>query len=298
MTGRPPRPALFRPTLLALALLLPVTTGCIAWTGRARTIDTRSGEALGTEQLADALAGYDVVFLGEEHDSSAAHRLQIELTRALYQRRPRLAISMEMFERDVQNELDFYLLGVTSEQRMLANTRPWSNYQLHYRPAIEFARKHELDVIAANCPRPLAAKTAREGLDAVIGDGFVATNVCTYDRDYRRRFDAAMGGHGDVDEASARMDNFYAAQCVKDDTMAESIHDYLRAHASDEPLVVHWCGRFHSDYGQGTVSRLARRDPNLKIAVVSTVSAESTRRSLSKDERRLGQFVWLVPRGD
>ncbi len=188
-----------------------------------------------------------------------------------------------------------YLLGVTDEERMLERTRPWSNYRNHYRPAIEFARSEGLDVIAANCPRPMAALTARQGLTAALGDGYVATNVTTWDSEYRERFVQAMGGHGPMGD---RMNDFYAAQCLKDDTMAESIADYLQGRGAEAPIVVHWCGRFHSDYHLGTVSRLARRRPDLKIAVVSTVSTLNTRRDLDEDESALGEFVWLVPRGE
>ncbi|MFT4540062.1 MAG: putative iron-regulated protein [Planctomycetota bacterium] len=279
-------------SLLTLGLTLPLLTSCIALTGSPRTVDTQTGESVSIDQLADALTDYDVIFLGEEHDNTAVHELQFELTRALHERRDEVALSLEMFERDVQNELNFYLLGVIDEESMLERTRPWSNYERHYRVGIEYARANDLDVIAANCPRSLAAKVASEGIAAVLGSGYVASNVTTWDSAYRARFDAVMSGHGGMDSS---MDKFYAAQCVKDDTMAESIAHYIRDHASDQPQVVHWCGRFHSDYHLGTVSRLAQRNPDLKIAVISCISGLRTYRDLTEDERRLGQYVWLVP---
>ena len=58
------------------------------------------------------------------------------------------------------------------------------------------------------------------------------------------------------------------------DTMAESIAEAIAAREPGEaPTVVHWNGRFHSDFGLGTVERLKRRMPHLNIAVVSMVEA-------------------------
>ena len=78
--------------------------------------------------------------------------------------------------------------------------------------------------------------------------------------------------------------------------MAETIADYIAARGSAAPLVVHWCGKFHSDYGLGTVERLRRRNPALKIAVVSTLSGKRAGAALSAQEQELGDFILRVPR--
>ncbi len=112
--------------------------------------------------------------------------------------------------------------------------------------------------------------------------------------EYRRRFDDVMGGgHGSM--TGSMLDNIYAAQCVKDDTMAESIAQAIHARGADAPLVVHWNGAFHSDFGLGTVERLRNRRPDLNIAVVSMISTRNVRRSLEGDEVDQGHFVILVP---
>jgi uncharacterized iron-regulated protein len=64
-------------------------------------------------------------------------------------------------------------------------------------------------------------------------------------------------------------ERFYLAQCIKDETMAESIVDARLV--SPDAIVVHFNGAFHSDYSQGTVARVRRRQPMWTIAVVSAV---------------------------
>ena len=61
-------------------------------------------------------------------------------------------------------------------------------------------------------------------------------------------------------------ERFYLAQCIKDETMAESIVDARLASARDA-IVVHFDGAFHSDYSQGTVARVKRRQPGWTLAL-------------------------------
>ena len=278
--------------LLQGLLLIVLLASCSALSGKARIVDTATGHELEPAELADALASYDVVFLGEEHDSDAAHRMQLRIVELLLERRGEVAISLEMFERDVQPGLDLYLAGGIDEARFLEHSRPWPNYAPHYRPIIELAKREGLDVIAANCPRPQAARVSKAGLDAVLGDPFCAYHIDLLDGPYRARFTAAMGDH--AKELGTRMDDFFAAQVLKDETMADSIAQYLAQRGPGAPLVVHLCGKFHSDYGLGTVSRLIRRRPRTRVAVVSTIGTPDPGRSLEKEERELGEFVWFV----
>ncbi|MEM9803417.1 MAG: ChaN family lipoprotein [Planctomycetota bacterium] len=247
------------------------------------------------DEAADELANADVVFLGEQHDSAECHAVQLALTRALAERRDEVIVSLEMFERDAQRRLDLYLDGAIDEEMFLAGARPWSNYEEHYRGVVEFARENDYDVLAANVYRPIASRVARGGLAAGVGDAWAARSIDVSDGEYRRLFNEIMtgGGHGSMDMSA--LDDIYAAQCIKDDTMAESIADALAEAGDDAPLVVHWNGRFHSDYGLGTVERLRRRRPDLNLAVVSMIATPDLGRALEGDEVDLGHFVILVP---
>lgn len=43
------------------------------------------------------------------------------------------------------------------------------------------------------------------------------------------------------------------------------------ASAPRNTIVVHYNGSFHSDYGQGVVARVARREPGWKLAIVTAI---------------------------
>jgi len=279
---------------LAAAALLTALSACQAGVrgGRYTVHDTAGARRIELAEMVDRLADHDVVFLGEEHDNDVGHRLQLWTTRMLHARRHDLVLSLEQFEADVQESLDLYLAGTIDEETFLASARPWGNYDEHYRPAVEWAKKRGLPVLAANIPRPLARTVSRRGYDDVAGERFAPWGLHVDEAAYRELFAQAMGGHGALEDA--QLDLWFAAQCVKDDMMAESIACALERAAPARPLVVHWCGKFHSDRGLGTVSRLLRRRPGLKVAVVSMSSGRISR-PLDADELAAGDFLWRVP---
>jgi uncharacterized iron-regulated protein len=255
-------------------------------------VQTPGQERVTIDEAADALAEADVIFLGEQHDSAEGHAVQLALTKAVAERRGQIVLSMEMLERDSQRLLDMYLDGEIDQEAFRSTARLWPNYQEHYEPAVEFAREGGHDVLAANVYRPVASRVAREGLDSAMGEVWAAASVDTSPGEYRDRFDAVMSGHGGVDQEV--MDRFFAAQCIKDDTMAESIARRIACDPGDPPVVIHWNGRFHSDYGLGTVERLRSRQPDLNIAVVSMLTDVQLSRPLADEVLNQGHYIILV----
>src|SRR5881275_2323790 len=92
--------------LLCVSLRAPAQDAAAA--GRPRVYDAQ-GKSVTFEQVLDAVAASDVVFVGEMHNDRAAHQLELQLLDGAHARlaqqrdnaRP-LVLSLEMFERDVQ----------------------------------------------------------------------------------------------------------------------------------------------------------------------------------------------------
>ncbi len=265
---------------------LPRLSG--GWTA----VDTKTREKVSMRQMADALQGVDVVFLGEEHDNTVGHRLQFELVRELFARRGELVITLEMFETDVEFDLQDYLAGKLSEEEFLERSRPWPNYNAHYRPIVEWAKKNGVRVVAGNIPRPVARQVAYEGIGAVRKERWMPAEFEAPKDEYLGLFQEAMGGKRG-DPLTTRSYNWYSAQCVKDEVMAESIVRWTDGKPTD-PLVVHLCGKFHSDRRLGTAARVLRRRPHFEIAVVSTKSGTRGTRGLDAEDWLAGDYLWLV----
>src|SRR5215475_9873278 len=273
------------------------------------------------EAMLAEIARADVAFVGEQHDDPATHRIERAILEGLARRRGNVVVALEMFERDTQPSLDEYFAGRSNEEDFLRASRPWPRYMTDYRPLVEFARAHGWRVIASNTPRRIAVQVSREGLGAARPNSeaerklVAAECSCPLD-DYFKRFAETMSkGHPGAhqkpedekqtdkkqeEERRAALERFYYAQCVKDETMAESIVNALGAPgpqsntqgaAQSGPLVVHFNGAFHSDYRLGAASRAIRRATKSNVKVVSIVPVENLDAINVDEYRKRGDYI-------
>src|SRR5215470_2848885 len=270
------------------------------------------------EAMLAELSRADVAFVGEQHNDPATHRIERAILEGLARRRENVIVAMEMFERDTQSALDDYLAGRLSEEEFLNASRPWPNYSIDYRPLVEFSRAHRWKVIASNAPRRIALQVSKQGFDAARSGpeserSLVAAEFACPMDDYFKRFAEAMGKghpgahHGQQEEKTsdkkqeeeqrAVIERFYYAQCVKDETMAESIANALgkqsniQGAAQGGPLVVHFNGAFHSDYRLGAASRAIRRLPKSNVKVISVVPVENLDVINVDEYRKRGDYI-------
>lgn len=274
------------------------------------------------ETMIAELTRADVVFVGEKHDDPATHKLERAILEGLLRRKVPVTVAMEMFERDVQLMLNDYLAGKITEENFLKDSRPWPNYATDYRPLVEMARTHSWQVVGSNVPRRYASQISRQGLGVVNSmpeaeRKMVAAQIqCPFD-DYFKRFNEAMSGHPGDDaksgekkaekkdekkeaEQRAMVEKFYFAQCVKDETMAESIVAQFNqtsnqanqvSNSQRQSVIVHYNGAFHSDYKLGTAARVIRRLPKAKVKIISIIPVNDLD-SINPDEyRKRGDYV-------
>lgn len=249
-----------------------------------RVYDVAAARFVPFDVLADRAADADVVFFGEQHGHRPGHRLQLGLLQALAARGG-ATLSLEMFERDVAPLVTAYAAGDATLAQLLEGARPWPRYDTDYQPQVDFARAQQWPVVAANVPRTLANAVAREGITLLdtlnaTSRAWIAQDVQCPEDAYRARFVEEMRRHpvGDSDEERAAIEQrYYESQCVKDETMAESIVEALRNGA--ERPVVHLTGAFHSDYGGGIPARVRRRFPDARMLSVTIVPVDNLRRA-------------------
>ena len=267
----------------------------------------RASERTTVAEAADVLAGYDVIFIGEVHRHPANHLAQMALFRAIGDRAPAVSLSLEQFERDVQDVVDEYMTGKIGEETFRDRARAWDNYPVSYRPLVEYAKQHGLPVIAAEAPTMVVRCVGQEGPEFLARmkpdqRGWAAAMLNLGDGPYKdkyMRFAAGDGSHGEETSKdkpagpSAAALRSFAAQVTRDDTMAESIHLHLQKNPGRK--VVHLNGNFHSESFLGTAERLKMRNPALKIAVVNPIQVKpGTTPAVSTEDAKTGTFVLLI----
>ncbi len=252
-----------------------------------------SGNPVTFDRIVEEIGASQAVFLGENHDDSVAHALQFAIFKSTVERfgdKRKIALSMEMFERDVQIVLDEYLKNLITEKKFLDDSRPWGNYKSDYRPLVELAKEKQLSVIAANAPRRyvnMVSRLGRDSLNKIDNDGkkwLAPLPFGQSSKAYSVKFNELMGGHGST--------NILDSQTLWDATMSDSVAKYLKKHKKS--LVIHLNGAFHTESRLGTVEHLLKYRPKTRVLVVTMRYVDEFRTFDKESMSGIGDFVILT----
>jgi aminopeptidase N len=209
----------------------------------------------------DHVANKKIIYIGEKHDQFSDHVMQLEIIKDLHRRGKKIAIGMEMFQRPFQKILDEYIEGKIDERDFLKGTeyfKRWGfDYHL-YRPILLFVRSEKIPVVALNQRQEIVDRVFRSGLDTLSEEEkkSVPSQMDFSDDAYEERLKKIFREHEDVTKSN--FDFFYQAQILWDETMSESISQFLRDHQNDQMVIL--AGDGHLVYGSGIPKRTARRN--------------------------------------
>ena len=257
--------------------------------------------------VVEDMKNYNVLFFGEEHNDSVGHYLESTLFDMLYKKYGNsMALSMEMFDRDVQPVMNEYLGGFIREKNFSKDARVWNNYR-DYKPMVELAKANKLDVICANAPSRYTNLAGRKGQKALMelpaaSKKYFAT--LPYDTATGKYYEKLqeMSGHGLSKNDTSKVKappmggmgsfNLIMAQSLWDATMAYSIAEYLKVNKLKKVMQVN--GRFHSDEGFAIVTQLKKQNPALKVLILSTGSDESFPNIDWSKQKHLGDYIIIT----
>jgi uncharacterized iron-regulated protein len=291
-----------------LPLLFPLLFLCAAYQADGQITLTDSmyrafdgqGNPVSLDDIVNSLASNDAVFLGEQHDDAVGHAIEAEIFRRAvekYSSQRRVALSMEMFERDVQIILNEYLSGLITEQHFLASSRPWGNYRTDYRPLVELAKTKHLDVVAANAPRRYVNMVSRNGRDSInaLSDEAKAWLAPLPYPDpsaaYTEKFNALMKNGSDP-AAMTPNPNLIYSQSLWDATMGNSVANYLARNKG--ALVIQLNGSFHTEGRLGTFEQFAKYRPKAHGIVVTIRYEDDFQKFDPAKHRGIGDYVILT----
>lgn len=291
--------------IVTVGILLSLAAGCAGPGLQPRTtekvqeplkpgeiLDARTGRRTSQTALLDELRKARIVYVGETHTSAADHRMQLEILQGLQAQNPRLVLAMEMFPRRVQPVLDQFSQGRISIEdfpREVGWESVWGfPFQL-YRNLLEFAQRNRLGILGLNAPHAVVRKVARSGLVSLtpeerseIAEDFHLDN--SRHREYVRK---AFEEHGQGDIQG--FDTFYEAQLTWEETMAETLAEYLSLAPEEEQIVV-FVGQGHMRYKLGIPRLAAERIPHAYRTVVPLSEEDAG----ASPDRELGDFLWVV----
>lgn len=215
------------------------------------------------KKLLKAVREADVVFFGEMHNDPISHWLEFEILRHLH-KNGGVVLGMEMFERDNQDVLSDYVQDTMSSDTFANKARLWKNYNTDYRPSVDYAKEHGINVVATNVPRIYASMIYKGGFEVLdtiseMEKSYMAPLPFPYDPElpsYVAMMEM-MPGHGG--------ENLPKAQAIKDATMAYSIAETYE----EGKTYLHFNGSYHSDDYEGILWYLNLYKPGLKMITIT-----------------------------
>ena len=229
------------------------------------------GHDFDQRQLFDELAHFDVVCLGEAHDAARDHYAELAITQGVAERARfsgrALGVGFEMFQVPYGSVLQLYGAGRMDDAALRKRTQydaRWGFPYAYYQPILAFSRTRGLPLKALNAPRELTHAVAAKGLAGLTAKERRQLPDLDLDNSaHRAAFERLMSGHPQTE--GMNVDNFYAAQVVWDETMADNAASWVAARAPSRQLLV-LAGSAHCRQ-DAIPDRIARRQP-LRVANV------------------------------
>lgn len=261
----------------------------------ASLVDARTGESIDADTFFAALQSKRVIYVGERHDQPADHGAEYSILKQLHRYEPSLAIGMEMFQIPFQEPLEKWSAGLIDESVLRRETEydeRWGFDFSMYRPILEYARNHGIEIIALNAPRELSFAVAKDGLASLSAEQAAELpDLDLHDPRHRALFDAEfdIGDHA----AQDAVDQYYAAQVLWDETMGSKVAEALSRPGGPAKMVV-LAGRVHVKFGLGVPERAAKRGA-APYAVVIPVTPDELKQELElPPDERAADYYWVV----
>ena len=259
--------------------------------------DRLASNRVNQTEILEQLKTANIIYLGETHNSLADHQAQLQILQFLYQNNPKIAIGMEMFQRPYQSILDQYIARKITETELIEKSEynqrwgfPWD----YYADILQFAQQHKLPTLALNTPTEITRKVARKGLESLTTDEKQwippFAEIRTDNQAYRQMLlEIYQQFHQGIPSSSSAFNNFFLAQVLWDETMAETVAEFIQENPEYQVIVL--VGQGHIIYDYGIPSRVERRLKGKDLKGYSVVF-QSPEEDPSPDTEKIADFIW------
>lgn len=229
-------------------------------------LNVKTRQIVSFDDMVNDLSNNRLVFIGETHENRYHHEVQLRVLKALYEKNPRIAIGMEMFQRPFQEILDEYIEGKIDEKTYLKRSeyfKRWRYDYNFYKGIIELAREKGIRIIALNIKREIIDKISEKGIEELTEEERKeVSEIVTYDDAHKRYLREVFEKHEIPEE---RFEFFYQAQLAWDQTMARSISEFFKREEGYSMVVMAGAGHSLRFGIPDRVKRLSEIDSKILI---------------------------------
>jgi uncharacterized iron-regulated protein len=239
------------------------------------------------EEMIDDLKEVSLVFVGEFHDRMRHHDAQLRIIRELESLDVSVAVGMEMFSANSQEDLDRWVAGEMDEEEFEAVFRKnWGSQWTLYKDIFLYARDEKIPLVGLNVPREIPQKVAKTGFASLSKEQLsqLPGVSCDVDAKYEKFIRRALDAHG---SHGPSFTHFCEAQMVWDTTMAWRLLNYLEN--SPDSTVVVLAGSGHS-WKRGIPEQVRRKSDVSFRVVLPEIPKRMDRDSVTFED---ADYLWF-----
>lgn len=263
-----------------------------------------TGVLVTKDQLIDMVDRARIVYVGETHDNINAHKVELAILKALDERHPgAVAVGMEMLTRDSQKVCDQWTSGELDEKAFVKTwVDDWTNDYAYYRDILEYIRDRHVPLLALRASDDWLDRVKNQESENPSGQNSgekePLPEMDVSDSYHRSQIEAVFHEHPSHGED---FETFYKVQVLWDESMAQSIDNYLGSAQGRDKQVIVFAGSQHVEHGFGIPRRLFRRVA-LPYVIVLTVATKdcpgkkhkSMKVTMPEVPLLPGDFAWVV----
>ena len=255
--------------------------------GEGSIISTQRSAALSFEALIEDLQNSRVIYVGEKHTSQEDHRIQLEVIQALFQKYPNLAVGMEMFDHSYQEVLDQWSAGKLDQKDFIQKAHWYANWRYDfalYKDILTFIKDNRLRLVGLNVPNHIPPKIKEGGIESLRDDEkkHLPQQMDMSNTGHRDYVQEVFKNHLPYFMGEVEFENFYAAQSVWEDAMAEAIAENL-----NNDVMVVLAGNGHIQFKYGIPDRAYK----LTGAAFTTIYPASVGAEVEPD---IADYIWVT----
>jgi uncharacterized iron-regulated protein len=257
-------------------------------------IDLHRGEPLTFGTMLEDLAEAQVIYVGERHRIPRHHEVQARIVEELAAKGVPLVVGLEQLETFQQPVVDRFNRGEIDFDQLAEVAdwgKRWNNYR-QYRAILEAAQKAGAPVLALNARAEVVRKVFRGGgVDELAQEDReqLPKEMRLDDPTYTKLLRMILMVHMAVEEDTLRA--MAEAQISRDETMAETVTDFLKSKQGKGRTAIVICGSGHVNYGLGIPDRVRGRMPDSKDRII--IMSESGDIELTPEEQAQAREVHI-----
>lgn len=250
-------------------------------------ISTKTGKPISFEDLIAELSASRVIYVGEQHTDQTHHDIQLRIIEGVFKKTSNMAVGMEMFDQSYQSVLNQWSDGLLDEKTFLRKTHWYANWRFDYalyRNILNFIKDNRIRLVALNIPNCIPPKIREGGIESLSAEEkkYLPQQIDTSNIAHREYLHKVFKDHVHHFRGHVEFEDYYMAQCVWEDVMAEAIAENLNG-----DVMVVLAGNGHIQYKYGIPDRAYRRtQADFRTVYLAGVGGEV--------DLDIADFIWVT----